>query len=854
MMHPFTGPENDYAPLLNVDNGADPPSITVVIPVFNRAELLERTIAALTHQDYRGPWDVVIADDGSDEDIEAAASRIAARTGLAVAVTRQEHDGYGAGRARNLGAKKASGSVLVFLDADCMPAPDLLTRHAVWHTRASNLVVIGSRHHVDTTAITVDALIADGVPFRVEAAASDDFRLKFYRRSTRLRFGDEAFRALVSSNFSVPKELFEAVGGFDQSFNRWGGEDTELGWRLSEAGAFIVPEDDAIMFHQTQIDDEAGWRDAARQENDAQIINRIPHRFYRRSADGHIYVRPKVTWVISPVVDARIEALWTALRRQNFTDFDTIWVGDSEELNRFAASNEADPRVSIARTLEAALGKARGQYVATLHGWATPDHRLAGRLVRRFDSRPRLAAASVGYQIPGSDGPLAYRNESDIDATWDPSGLPVFTWVRTREWAKALGGSDPAKRAFTELRGWGDNVHLNDALVALPSGAPANDLPIDYPAYESDRSKLVSEIQAHPVKAIPTLGRFARARLTKASFQTPPKTSTRLDTPRSERPQIRYVGWVGKENFGDEIMLNAVTDLMDWGDFTTTGDPTGLLLLGGGTLINRKVYLDWLQTKDSPRIERAVFGTGVANPSFWGLTEPAAEWIDFLSTCAYVGVRGPTSAQILTDWGLKTDLEIVGDPALLVERPEGAGPTDPGLVTISPARTNGELWGESDEAVFSALAELTRRLVADGRDVRFLSCFPADDRPIFEIMRAAGHPDLPYLAAYADQNGAVELLAESGVVVSERLHGAVLAAATGTPFIGLEYRPKVRDFAQSVNMEDYVLATNDLGGLYDMVNHLESTKTRAIVSMDEAVATFRIRLRAAAETIRKATI
>ncbi len=155
--------------------------------------------------------------------------------------------------------------------------------------------------------------------------------------------------------------------------------------------------------------------------------------------------------------------------------------------------------------------------------------------------------------------------------------------------------------------------------------------------------------------------------------------------------------------------------------------------------------------------------------------------------------------------------------------------------------------------MYSALADLTRRLVADGRDVRFLSCFPADDRPIFEIMRAAGHPELPYVAAYADESGAVQLLAESGLVVSERLHGAVLAAATGTPFIGLEYRPKVRDFAQSVNMEDYVLATNDLGGLYDMVNHLESTKDTAVVSMDDAVATFRIRLKSAAETIREAT-
>ncbi len=111
------------------------------------------------------------------------------------------------------------------------------------------------------------------------------------------------------------------------------------------------------MFHQTQIDDEAGWRDAARQENDAQIINRIPHRFYRRSVEGHLYVRPKVTWVISPVVDARIEALWTVLRRQNFTDFETIWAGESEALDRFAAANEADPRVTLAAPLRKPLAR-----------------------------------------------------------------------------------------------------------------------------------------------------------------------------------------------------------------------------------------------------------------------------------------------------------------------------------------------------------------------------------------------------------------------------------------------------------------------------------------------------------------
>jgi hypothetical protein len=63
-------------------------------------------------------------------------------------------------------------------------------------------------------------------------------------------------------------------------------------------------------------------------------------------------------------------------------------------------------------------------------------------------------------------------------------------------------------------------------------------------------------------------------------------------------------------------LLLAIEGLLGWGDVRTSkkGD---LLLLGGGTLINRGSYLNWLEDHDSPRLERAVLGTGVANPQFW---------------------------------------------------------------------------------------------------------------------------------------------------------------------------------------------------------------------------------------------
>lgn len=851
----YVAPDNDYGSLMGTPEPEPTMSVSVVMPVYNRVELMARTVAGLVSQTYpRHLWNVIVGDDGSDENVEGALAQL--RDLLSITVVRREHDGYGAGQARNLGALASTADLLVFIDADCLPDRNLIARHAAWHHMADNLVTIGSRTGVDTTGVSVDSLVADGVPFAPDIGGSDDFRRTFHRRTTSLRFGDESFRSLISSNFAVRKAFFDAVGGFDEGFHRWGGEDTELGWRLFEAGAFIVPEDRAAVFHQLQIDSEEGWREASRIENDAEIVTRIPHRFYRKPVAGRIFLRPKITWIISPVIDERIEMLWSVLGRQSLTDHETIWVGESAALTEFGEANQADPRVRTATTLRTALEMARGQYVATLTGWATPDHRLGARFARRLDSRPRIGVATVGYQTPGPAGPIAWTNQSDIDAIdagWTQDGIPPFTFIRRREWSKSLLiEADPAE-ALAALRRWTQSVSLPNGLIALPSGEPTEALPIDYQAYQSDRRKLLEDLRSQPTSAVRFLGRFTKAKMSHRSYQAPPKaTPTTPSRDQPERPHIRYVGWVGQENFGDEVMLNAVTDLVSWGDVHTSGEPAGLLLLGGGTLINRGFYLGRLQSKDSPRIERAVLGTGVANPSFWGITEPADQWLDFLSTCAYVGVRGPMSAEILVDWGIKTPPEIVGDPALLLTRPVDAGPTDDAVITISPARTNGDLWGGDDESVFAALSGLTAQLVSEGRDVRFLSCFPADDRAIFQIMRSSGHPNLPYHAAYTDPAGAIRLLAESSLVISERLHGAVVAAACGTPFIGLEYRPKVRDFAKSVRMDDYVLATNDLEGLGDLVIDLQSKSVGARQEMDTAVAVLRDRLTAAGKTIQEA--
>jgi polysaccharide pyruvyl transferase WcaK-like protein len=306
---------------------------------------------------------------------------------------------------------------------------------------------------------------------------------------------------------------------------------------------------------------------------------------------------------------------------------------------------------------------------------------------------------------------------------------------------------------------------------------------------------------------------------------------------------------VGKDNLGDEAMLEAARRILPWGEIEARGEARDLLLLGGGTLINRNQYLRWLLERDSPRIERAVLGTGVASPDFWGLTEDKDQWLRWLGTCAYVGVRGPRSEQTLVDWGFKGDVEVCGDLALALEAQgssDGEGP-----VVIAPAWTNGELWGGSDATVFEELALAAKEWIDAGREVTLMSCHPSDDRPILIIKELLGDADTGYHAGYLDVTATVELIAASSLVVGERLHACVLAAGAGRPFIAVEYRPKVRDFSESVAMDDFVVRTDELkaGRLVEMSRELQD---EAPEEMTAAVATYRRRLEAASRAIETA--
>ena len=127
---------------------------TVVVPYYQAPEALALTLAGLEGQTYpRELFEVVVVDDGSDPPLE-----LAPPTPLRVRVIHQEDLGFGLARARNNGARVASGDIIAFLDCDMVPEAEWLSSHARWHHAASDVVSLGFRRHVDFDGIGAGAV------------------------------------------------------------------------------------------------------------------------------------------------------------------------------------------------------------------------------------------------------------------------------------------------------------------------------------------------------------------------------------------------------------------------------------------------------------------------------------------------------------------------------------------------------------------------------------------------------------------------------------------------------------------------------------------------------------------------
>jgi glycosyltransferase involved in cell wall biosynthesis len=215
---------------------------TVIIPTYNRPALLGRLLACLAVQDGDALLEVLVCDDGSSTDTQAAMAPFSDRIPGLMRL-RQEDEGFRAGRARNMGIRAARGDILIFLDDDLSFCSDFVAEHVAAHRDArGHRIVLGFRRRT-----TVPPRSAVPTAEEMEGTDIDDRAELIGPVGEGIAGHPQPWFFVYSCNFSVPNE--PGLVWFDESFEGWGMEDTELGYRLVRHGFEVVVRSAARVLH-----------------------------------------------------------------------------------------------------------------------------------------------------------------------------------------------------------------------------------------------------------------------------------------------------------------------------------------------------------------------------------------------------------------------------------------------------------------------------------------------------------------------------------------------------------------------------------------------------------------------------
>jgi glycosyltransferase involved in cell wall biosynthesis len=216
--------------------------ISVVVTTYNRPDALRAVLDGLGAQADLD-FEVIVADDGSRDDTRALVERTGAGFPVPLSHAWQEDEGFRAGAARNRAAERARGDYLVFLDGDCIPRPDFVARHRTLAERgwmvAGNRILLSEPFTARTLRERIPVHQWSARQWSEARLRGDinrmlplvDLPLGLLRKVAASRW-----QRVRTCNLGVWTGDFRRVRGFDETFEGWGFEDSDLAVRLLNAG------------------------------------------------------------------------------------------------------------------------------------------------------------------------------------------------------------------------------------------------------------------------------------------------------------------------------------------------------------------------------------------------------------------------------------------------------------------------------------------------------------------------------------------------------------------------------------------------------------------------------------------
>lgn len=206
--------------------------VSVIVSTYNNPSALSCVVDRLlagTHT----PHEVIVADDGSTQETRDLVETLATSSTVPIIHCWHQDEGFRKARILNASIARATGEYMLFLDGDCLPHRCWVADHAT--LAEHGCFVQGRRAFIREEDV---AAVLDGTT----TVASLFWRRKLSGAFKAIRLPwpivnrNQKMYGLLGCNLAVWHDDLVAVNGFDENYEGWGIEDSDLGARLYNIG------------------------------------------------------------------------------------------------------------------------------------------------------------------------------------------------------------------------------------------------------------------------------------------------------------------------------------------------------------------------------------------------------------------------------------------------------------------------------------------------------------------------------------------------------------------------------------------------------------------------------------------
>ena len=494
---PIEGLANDFSHLERELLGSPFQSnkkVSIVILTYNRSKPLSKTLAGIALQSYpKELIEVIVTDDGSTDDTIEVIKRYEKL--LDVKYVWHRDVGFTPAAARNNGIRMARNDLIILLDVDMFPSKQLVENYVKYAPVMDRAVIIGPRKYIDINKLDdseilkndkieqtfKEVLTNNSVANKIEGEKSIDWRLETFAKTANLKYEKLPFRTFASGNVAFSRRAFLEIGCFEERFNTWGYEDTELGFRFFNDGKYFIAAMDAWAYHQ---EPEGGENETDRSTGKIQSGELFGQLcpYYRRLTTRKLDFEVPTVSIYIPAFNAEntiCDAIDSALK-QTYQDLEVCVCDDGstdstrEKLEKYFSNH---PRVRWISQRNGGIGSAsntavkltRGIYVGQLDSDDYLARDVVEKCVSVFERDISVGLVYTSYENEYPDGRIepgynypVFNREKLLTAMI----IHHFRMFRRQYWSRTEGFSTRLKNAvdydmYLKLAEVCNATHLN---------------------------------------------------------------------------------------------------------------------------------------------------------------------------------------------------------------------------------------------------------------------------------------------------------------------------------------------------------------------------------------------------------